>query len=131
MDERLRVDLLPPLLREVAEVIGVSATLRLVAWRGGLELWVPARVDAAHPLAQQLGIDAARRLCERYALEKLWIPMAARAIRAARNAEIIRRYRDGERVVDLATEYRTSDRHILRIVAGHRRRCDERQRSLL
>ena len=98
MSERIRTadlltiplpeDLLPTSLCEIVEVIGLPATITLIEHRGGTVLWVPGEFDPQHPLVKQIGHDAAQRLIELYAGEKLEIAKAERALLAIRNAAI-------------------------------------------
>jgi len=63
----------PASLVEIAEVIGVAATLRLVDAYGGSVCYVPTRLDDSHRLVQAIGPLAAQRLVARYTGEKLEI----------------------------------------------------------
>lgn len=116
LDRRVSLDLLPPSLQEVAEVIGIVATLKLVEWRGGVRVWVPGEVKAFDPLANAIGVVAAEKLCARFGLEFLWIPKCTKAVRAARDSEIRRRYKTTT-AAQLALEYGLTDRQIWAIVA--------------
>jgi len=119
------LDALPESLRDIAETIGIAATLRLVEWRGGVRLWIPQELRAGEPLAQVLGLEAAQRLIERYGCERIYLPRCARALREARNAEIRARYRECT-ASELAREYALTDRQIWRIVAtSHRDRSGQ------
>lgn len=59
-------DALPALLAEIAEVIGVAATLRLADARGGGRVTIPSRAPEGHWLPGLLGRDAADRLCAHF-----------------------------------------------------------------
>ena len=69
---------LPPPPAEAAwmtDVIGAEATLLLVERRGGQAMYIPHEVNQASPLAQLLGLDAARALAGSYGGEHRKIPL--------------------------------------------------------
>lgn len=65
----------PASLVEIAEVIGATATLRLVDAYGGTVCYVPNAIDAKHRLAQAIGLAAAQGLVARYCGEKIEVPV--------------------------------------------------------
>ncbi|MDO9499019.1 hypothetical protein [Falsiroseomonas sp.] len=69
---------LPPPPAEAAwlsDVIGAEATLRLVEERGGVALYIPHEVNQGSPLAQMIGIEAARRMADAYGGEHRVVPL--------------------------------------------------------
>jgi hypothetical protein len=64
----------PASLVEIAELIDIPATLRLVDAYGGMTLYVPEKLDPAHRLVQSIGMAAAELLIGRYGLEKIEVP---------------------------------------------------------
>lgn len=58
---------LPPLLAEIANVIGLYATMKLTADWGGCEVYIPARASDGHWLVQSVGRDSADKLCAYFA----------------------------------------------------------------
>lgn len=112
------VSLLPPTLAEMVEVIGLAATLKLADRFGGAQLWIPGRLTAEHPLVYLLGRKTAQALADRYALNRLNIPKADRATKAARDGEIRRRYAGGEKASALAREFDLTERWVWNILAG-------------
>ncbi|MHB1333415.1 MAG: Mor transcription activator family protein [Sulfuriferula sp.] len=85
MSELLAVDL-PGTLRDIAALIGLPGTLKLVETYGGVRLYVPKRLDAEHELARLLGLEHAAKLAATYGGELHFdIPRAVAATRAARN----------------------------------------------
>lgn len=54
------------ILDEIAEVIGVDATMRLARHFGGIDLYVPAKVGHDHPITVAIGGAAAAQLVEHY-----------------------------------------------------------------
>ena len=78
---------LPAQLREVAEIIGLAATLRLIEARPGERVFVPSHVATDHWLAVAIGVPAARALSDRMAGVQLVLPTSAyRGARGARRA---------------------------------------------
>lgn len=65
---------LPPILRDITELIGLPATLALVRHAGGTRLYVPVRFDPDHPLVKVLGHAAAVALIERHRGEYIDLP---------------------------------------------------------
>lgn len=57
---------LPPLLNEIADVIGVEATLVLCKKRGGARLSIPAKAKDDHWLVDAIGREATDKLCEHF-----------------------------------------------------------------
>ena len=116
---KLALDRLPAVLRHIARLIGLPATLKLVEEYGGTTIW-PAKsgVKGAH-LAEVLGAQAADTLTA-HDREPVYIPLALAALRAVEHdairAEGDELERTGwsarETVAYLARKYRHSDRYI-------------------
>lgn len=121
---------LPPVFRDVAEAIGLPAALALVERWGGVPVWVPKQVTSEHPLVELLGLEAAGKLSELYGGDYLRVPRCARAVRLARDAEIQRRYRNGQTAKKLALQYHLTERQIWNIVSLERKQFERRQFGL-
>lgn len=125
---------LPAVLRDIADELGLGAALALVRWRGGRHVYIPQTVPSDHPLALEVGAEAAAWLSERYGGDYLQVPRAGRYMQALRDAEIRRRReRDGMSAERLASEYRLHVRQIWRILSdrGDESGDDERQPPLI
>lgn len=110
---------LPEQAAEIRELIGWPATLALVEAFGGIGIVVPRQYDADCQLAQLLGEEATQALIGRYGGDTLYIAKLHRAMMAARNIEIDRRFSDPKNPVPawkLALEYRLSERQIWNIL---------------
>lgn len=83
---QINPDLLPQSLRDLVEVIGVDATLKLVQHRPGVPVYVPARPHADHPLAAVIGLEALTQLSAVYAQEHLRLPKLDAAARQVKHA---------------------------------------------
>lgn len=59
-------DGLPETLREIAEVAGLEAAMKLAWARGGTQVWIPRRVGPRHWLVQAVGREAADAICRHY-----------------------------------------------------------------
>lgn len=118
---KLSLDDLPESLRDVVELIGLAATLRLVEHYGGLiKLYVPREMEPDHHLARAIGLTAARKLAERYGADCVTsIPRCADGIRRLRDAEIVRRAAK-ETPAALALLYGMTERNVWYILAQAR-----------
>lgn len=108
---------LPPKLREVAQVVGVEAAIRLAEHWPGIRLFVPQRVHIKHPIALAIGLTAAEKLAAHYGGETLTVPANTRFRRAMRNAQILAEYRAGASGSQLARKYGLHENHVYALVA--------------
>ncbi len=115
-DPAIERDWLPPLLREIEELIGLEAALALCRRWGGGRLFVPRKVTPEHPIARELGLEAAERFCGYYAGEELCVPMGAAILRHLRNRAIVSRYRAGESAGRIARDLGLTERWVYEIV---------------
>lgn len=125
----LCVDLLPAVLQDFVQHIGLVCTMLLVERYGGIRLYVPHNPDKEHVLAQIIGLDNLLKLSRIYGGEgHFTIPKAQRALRAIRDAKIRSEY--GPRSTSfLAREYRLTERQIWTIV-GRRSQPNPNQNKL-
>lgn len=111
----------PVNLLEIVEIIGESAALKLVERFGGTTPRLPAlrNINAEHPLAQCIGIDALTSLVKQTGGGRwLYVAKCARGLREARNREIVQLYSQGVPVDELARRYHLSDRWIWNILGS-------------
>lgn len=123
-------ELLPDAVQRIAEVVGLPATMKLVAELGGTSWYFArgvgrqgqARVAA---LAEIVGEDAAERLAfYMHERETVYIPKCDAALKHLRDTEIHRQFDQAVRegvsantvVAELARTYSLSDRHVWRIL---------------
>ena len=104
---------LPPLARELAECLGIDATLALVRALGGTRVYVPA--SPGEDLVELLGAYAATALCEQFTGESLDIPRCDKALRAARNASVLAALAAGESLNTVARAHRLTRRQVINI----------------
>lgn len=127
----LDIDQLPPAAAEIAELVGVEPTLRLIEAWGGVRLYVPQQMPEDHLLVSTLGRAEADALAERYGGETLNVPRCLHAMRAVRNGHIRRDRSAGVSPALLALRYGLTERQVYAIVAAVPQPQDERQQSLL
>ncbi len=110
---------LPESLRDIADLIGFTAALKLVEHYGGVgALYIPHAIKPDHHLARNIGIEAARKLAMHYGSDYLRnIPRCTRRSRSLRNAEIRARRKAGESPATLARAYGLTERNIWAILA--------------
>ena len=85
---------LPHSVRQIADRIGLKATLLLVENFGGLTLRLPVGARSAgrallNELSRRIGEDAARALADMYAVYPLYVPNCKPALVRARNAFLL------------------------------------------
>lgn len=51
-------------LTDLIDIVGEKAAIALISARGGESVYVPARIEERHPLADVMGLDAARALSD-------------------------------------------------------------------
>lgn len=74
-----RVGHLPALLRDLADVVGLTVALRLAGEKGGTRVYVPASASPDHPLAAIVGIEGLRFLADRYGGTLVEVPLGPHA----------------------------------------------------
>lgn len=94
---KISLDHLPRTARDLVDLIGLPATLRLIEARGGQMITVPKRKRAQgealfEQLLELVGPEAAEKICQRYGGEYLTIPSCKRAAHAVRDAELQARF---------------------------------------
>lgn len=122
-------DLLPASIRDMVGRIGLSSTLTVVERLGGITWRVaeghgPEGAAKRAALADWVGTDIEELLHRHYRNEELYIPRCHAALLALRNQHIHQRVEQGLRqgysacalVIDLAREYRLSDRRVWEIL---------------
>lgn len=105
---------LPPVLAEIAEVIGLSLALKLVAECGGTEVYLSARPRDGIAV-QVIGAAAMAALFARFGAGHIDIPLASAAHRARRNATIRAASAAGVSKQRLARRLQLTTRQVRRI----------------
>lgn len=125
LDPVLAAQLLPESARQLAALIGLPHTLKLVERLGGTTFPVsknktPAGIARFEVLADVVGEDHAHQLCRHFGGFPLYIPACAEALRALRDQTINTRFESLVRtgtsanaaVAELARAHRLSDRRV-------------------
>lgn len=76
---------LPPLIAEIADIVGEEKALGLIVAFGGQEIRIPLRPRKGQVLVERVGMDVARALSAMRGGEKVPIPNGA-ALRSKRRA---------------------------------------------
>lgn len=125
---------LPAKLLELVEAVGFPETLKLVERWGGVRLYVPLpeHVTPEHPIAKEIGLDAALKLAATIRKsgsidQWLEVPRAARYLRKVRD-QLIRSAYTETSASRLARKHGMTRRNIFYIVG--REDADEPQRDL-
>lgn len=118
----LDTSLLPGILRELCELIGIQPTMTLVEEYGGVRLYVPQKLNDEHPLVKLIGWQNAQKIVDLRGGETLEIPKAEAVMRQARNIEIRSLY-PALSQRQLALKYNTTERNI-RLILGECARND-------
>lgn len=108
---------LPPRLAELAQVIGLPATLRLVEARGGTRIYVPEQATDDHWLVPLIGLPALQQLAATHAREYLELDRAAAALRAARDRHIVAQVQAGASTAKIALQCGLTQRQVFNILA--------------
>lgn len=118
----MQIESLPPIIREIAELIGEPAALRLVDRYGGFTI---APSNRRAEIAQHIGTEAAQRLAFHFKSSvSVYIPKCQAAIRAERDASLVAHFDELTRagmsarkaVAELAGQYLVGERRVWRIL---------------
>ena len=120
---------LPSTAQEIARLISLPATLRLVKQFGGMTLRIPHGTikpgqDYLASLANVVGDEAAKKLVQKYSGDQVYIPNCKDALVKARDKQLIadRNFlakgdmSERDIVAILVTRYNISDRQIWKIL---------------
>lgn len=112
-------------IEDVCGVIGFTATVTLIEWYGGCNIYVPGEATESHPLALLVGMPALRALCREYGSETVWVPREASAPKAASKRQVADALRSGSTIPQVAATMGLSERQVQRV------RKDLEQRGVL
>jgi Mor family transcriptional regulator len=110
---------LSPTLAGIAELISVSATLRLCQRFGGSRIYVAEKPTRRGAIARAIGFEAACKLAKTYGREELHIPRGSGLRRVIRNEKILRAHRAGKTVREIAFDFDLGTRQISNILADN------------
>ena len=103
----IAIEDLPAGLAEIARNVGLTAALELAITWGGTRLYIPKQMPEDHPIAVQVGCEAASKLAAYYGSTSITPPKNAFAkIRQARfRASVVREFYSGKTASELARKY--------------------------
>lgn len=119
----------PPVLAEIAELIGVPAALALAAECGGTYICIAYKPGAQNKAARVIGVEAMRVLARHYGPRLLEMPIATHAHKRRRNDTIRAGARSGLSQSQLARRHQMTARHVRRICSADRT-YDDREPDL-
>lgn len=108
----------PKTLRLIAEYCGDGVALGVWHHYGGGHLSVPSKVTEDHHLAQNLGLQDALLLCEKFSGELFQVPKANKILIMIRNQVIRRQRQQGKLQFQLAREHKLTERQIQTICSS-------------
>lgn len=121
---KLDLKILPFIVQDIANLIGLPHALLLVDHYGGTSMWVPKEFKPDHVLAKIVGAESAIKLIEEYGGENIEITKCEAALRTLRN-DMIRASDKSQS--QLARQWQLTVRQIRNIQHGV---VDDRQERL-
>ncbi len=106
---------LPETILEMAEIIGITNTLAIVALRGGTRLTVPVKAKEDHWVVEIIGFESYQKLCRYYCGEELEIPRCKGVIGLITDREILDD-RKNLTMTGLARKYDYTERGIRKLL---------------
>ena len=83
------LETLPPIIAQIAAVIGIDATEKLIErFAGCNQIYIPIKMDN-HMIAHLIGFDAADLLARDFGGRYIWFPQCSATLRAQRNKQIV------------------------------------------
>ncbi len=104
--------LLPKRVRELVEVVGITAALKIVDLRGGGRLEVPRRAKPEHWLVEHIGLDALVKLVAYYDGERIEIDRCANLALMIKERLIVAEFERGASNWQLAQKHGYTERGI-------------------
>lgn len=119
--------ILPYVVQDIANIIGLADTLKLVDHYKGIKMWVPSEFDPSHILVKIIGPENTIKLVEAFHGDTLEIPKCEAAMRVVRNMQIVNSDKSQSQ---LAVDWNLTVRQIRNIQGLQNLGFDERQEQL-
>lgn len=103
---------LPQSAKDLVELIGLEAALELIKARGGTQVRLPKTATPDHYLTGIIGFEALETLCTVYSGDTLAPPRCVNALRALRDAALLRDKREGHTIAALALKNHMTERGV-------------------
>src|SRR5260221_11462877 len=102
-----------PPLGHLVELLGLVDALRLVARRGGIAVYVPhgSRLQLHHKLAEEIGLEAAKKLAAEYPSTNVIVPRGAAYLRRQRDRALLADVKQMS-VSQAARKYEMTERNV-------------------
>jgi hypothetical protein len=100
---------------DVAAIIGFSATVRLIQWHGGSNVYVPGTATPDHPLAALMGEPALRALVDEFGDQTVWVPNDVARADIEVKKSVAKLVLKGRGSLEISTELGISQRQVQRI----------------
>jgi DNA-binding NarL/FixJ family response regulator len=102
-------------LDDLAGVIGFTATLRIAAWYGGCNIYVPAHPDESMQIVKLIGLPCAVRLAESWGTETIAVPTMWAYEEDQRNRLVGKLLERGVSPKDIARDMGLTERRVQQI----------------
>jgi hypothetical protein len=103
------------MMDDICAVIGLNATLHLVAWVGGENLYIPNKLDKNHLLSKLIGLDIALRLCNEWPSQIIQVPTFRAFEDLQKRKQIVRMFEMGFCVSEISTNFNMTTRRVEQI----------------
>lgn len=105
-------------LQEIVKLVGHQSAIRLVRSKGGQCFGFPysENLDDRNWLVLIIGIDNAKKLCDRFQCEKIKLPIEVNALIQLRNDAIIQDFKSGSSISSMAKKYEIDRKHVQNIL---------------
>lgn len=117
------------MLDELIDLLGFETAMRLVALRGGSELYIPHDRTTGW-IAQEFGVEVLQKLAERYGGTHLWVPKGDYHRSCVSRAIVLKLRRQGLTIRRLADQFSLTHRRIYQILASEEERSGVEQLTL-
>ena len=121
MDDDQLEESIQPTIRHIRDLIGMPATLKVIAAFGGTHLRVPVKYSPDHILVRMLGHDKAVVLVHEFGGDIIYIMKEDAIIRTQRNRRIQNLHRAGVSPTQLSHDFCLSYRQIWTIIGSDHR----------
>jgi Mor family transcriptional regulator len=118
--QRIKRENWPPLIKDIAAVIGDDAALKLFIRFAGRHLRIPKTSSHDQAIESTIGEEKAKRLFKIYAGEVIVFPNAFLILMKERNSQIAKEWDRGMKQCDIATKHQLTERRINEIIRKHK-----------
>lgn len=123
--EHIDVSLLPPAMQEIAECIGIEATVALFTNYNGVRFRVYQKAEADHIVAQLIGFDLYKKLVREFGGENINACKIDKVLHQQKIQTIIKLKSEDWKVSDIALEVNLHERTIYRTLQEHKANEDQ------